>query len=209
MIPRWFPKKFYWWGTHLLPRMAIFAKKCCSPHLSLTKSMITFCPHYHLFLKKFPNGFHDLRLCLPKEQWLTTHDLPQPLQEKKSNNALKNAGDNVKGADNQGGEKHYLLVLHHPGENCAVGEDVDEADTENPHPVSTFVGKNSRSREMFQNLGYSQQEILIWASTSEEGEDEIDHPENAQDTAEGANPCLDLHAEAELLHSRHLGSVCS
>ena len=91
--------------------------------------------------KKFSDGFHDLRLCLPKEQWLITHDLPQPLQEKKSNNTLKNAGDNVEGADNQGGEQHYLLVLHHPGENCTVGEDVHEADTENPHPVSTFVGK--------------------------------------------------------------------
>ena len=146
-----------------MPKLAVFAQKILFTPFKPYKK------HDHLLLplpsvsdrKKFSDGFHDLRLCLPKEQWLTTHDLPQPLQEKKSNNALKNAGDNVKGADNQGGEKHYLLVLHHPGENCTVGEDVDEADTENPHPVSTFVGKNSRSREMFQNLGYSQQEILI------------------------------------------------
>ena len=58
MIPRWFPKKFYWWGTHLLPRMAIFAKKMLFTQFKLYKE------HDHLLpplpfvsekvLKRFP-----------------------------------------------------------------------------------------------------------------------------------------------------------
>ena len=145
-----------------MPKLAVFARKRLFTQFKPCKKHDHLLPQLPFVSdrKKFSDGFHDLRLCRPKEQWPITHDLPQPLQEKKSNNALKNAGDNVKGADNQGGEKHYLLALHHPGENCTVGEDVDEADTENPHPVSTFVGENSYYRKTFKNLGYFQQKNI-------------------------------------------------